>query len=454
MNDLPFAATQDVTAVGDATDDAPALDVALALPPPPVVFAPTTDDFETAVALEPPNTVDERYEVLDLLGEGGMGAVHRVRHRRLGRIFAMKTIREQWRGHARVNRIFVREARLASSLSHAHIVSVIDYGDDAIHGPYMVMELLEGRPLSARLRDDGRLAPRLACEILLQVAKAMAFVHRHGIIHLDLKADNVFVCTPTGDDRRTTTIKLLDFGLARNNQTDTMTDVVDGTPAYIAPERLTGAKPVPSMDIYSFGALAFELFTGRPPFVGELTDVLQAHADRPPPRFTDLGITDLEARAEEIVQRALAKDPAARQPSMDAMVYELRTLRDMFGNRRAATAKAARVPRATPDWLEPAYAQAPLPMAALDAEGRIDSGNAAFWKFLLGPDQAPRPGLQLDDTAFRKVCPTITHDVRRTWVTGRTRCLKVRLDADHTIDIWLYVAEGAGERVLVLVHGA
>ncbi len=445
MSDLGDAETTDVRdlVVSDRTP---------ALPPPPVVVDPAGFDLDEQLARDAIGSLHERYELIELLGQGGMGLVYKVRHRRLGREFALKMIRPELRRDPRMNRIFVREARLASSLSHPHIVAVVDYGEGGTaEGPYMVMELLAGRPLSHRLRGEGRLSPRSACELLLQVAKAMAFVHRHGIIHLDLKADNVFLCTPPDDDRRRVLGKLLDFGLARHDQSTTMSSTIDGTPAYIAPERLEGARPSPSMDIYSLGVLAFEIFTGRQPFVGEITDVLEAHARRSPPTFAEVGLTGVDERAEAVVRHMLAKAPGARPPSMEALVYELRTLRNMLGERRPGR-PARRDDAGDFSWVGPAFRASPLPIACVDIEGCIEHGNAAFWRFLDSSGEE-RPGINIMDTGLRASGPAIMHDIRRAWVSGHPRCVALHV-GDSTVHVWIYGAAGIGERLILMVHRA
>jgi serine/threonine protein kinase len=263
------------------------------LPPPPVELT------RYAVA--------GRYVLEGPLGEGGMGRVHRVRHRHLGRAFALKVIAPSFRDAHDARARFIEEARLASEMRHPNIVEVVDFGDDPALGAFMVMELIEGAPLL----DPAAPPPTLArvCEYLRQIADALDHIHRHGVLHGDLKPDNILVSTEAAQGRKRAAVKLLDFGLARRIE-HAGDEPLAGSPSYIAPERITGGPPSVAADVYALGVLAYELITGAPPFVGELLDVLQRHVHEPPaPLVTSRGGEPVDEALAALVARALAKAP-------------------------------------------------------------------------------------------------------------------------------------------------
>src|SRR6188508_30737 len=317
--------------------------------------------------------IADRYRVEKPIGEGGMGRVYKVRHTQLGKPFALKLMQTAFSGDSRARDHFYREAQLASSLAHTNVVSIIDFGEDPRLGAFMVMELLEGETLSSRLKE-GRFSMRAACDVILQIAEALDYIHKRQIVHCDIKPDNILLVSTAPGERRRHHVKLLDFGLARlGSMTPRTSQVVDGTPEYLAPERITGNSPTPSMDIYGLGVLAYEIFTGTLPFGGQLMEVLQHHVATPPPPFASHVREPIDERAEALVMKALSKNPAHRQKDMAAFIYELRTLMDMLGfRRRRAAPGAAKRERAADHARErhtraaaAAYDLSPLPMAGL-----------------------------------------------------------------------------------------
>ena len=217
------------------------------------------------------DAIGGRYIVEGQLGRGGMGRVMRVRHSVLGKVFALKLIRSSIATDPRIREMFYREARLASALTHDNICSIVDFGQDEVFGLFMVMELLEGQTVHGKLKH-GRLSPRVACDILWQVADAVRFIHSRAIVHGDIKTENIFLVKTTVQRRL---VKLLDFGLARPDLG--RHDGIDGTPEYLAPERQDGAPASQASDIYALGIVFFELLTGRVPFAGAMADVLRHH---------------------------------------------------------------------------------------------------------------------------------------------------------------------------------
>ncbi|RMH37052.1 MAG: serine/threonine protein kinase [Deltaproteobacteria bacterium] len=390
------------------------------------------------------DVVGDRYVVEGTLGRGGMGRVLRVRHQALGKAFALKLIKVPIANSPRIREMFYREARLASALSHLNICSVVDFGEDDEFGLFMVMELLEGKTLFKKIEHDGRLAPRVACDVIWQVADALRYIHGRAIIHGDIKSENMLL-TRAPDRRRV--VKLLDFGLARAEAAlRGAGGRVEGTPHYLAPERIHGDPPSQQSDIYALGILFYEVLVGRLPFTGSVEDIFRAHLDEPVPRPSTQIDEPLDERADEIVARATAKDPADRHPDVASFLYELRTLMNMLGidtGRR----RPSREPRATgPAPLKDERADAaavetfefaPVPLACVTPEGRVRVANRAFLEFLGVAGQAG--GIDLSDSALCDVYPAFLDDLRRT-ATRRTPTKRV-----------IYLSEGADRVVEVAV---
>src|SRR5215813_8222811 len=216
------------------------------------------------------DVIGRRYIVEGQLGRGGMGRVMRVRHSALGKQFALKLIKSAIATNPKIREMFYREARLASALTHDNICSIVDFGQDETFGLFMVMELLDGQTVHAKLRSGGKLAPKVACDVMWQVGDAVRFIHSRTILHGDVKTENIFMVRTSAQRRL---IKLLDFGLARADLG--RTDGIDGTPEYVAPERIDGAPASPASDIYALGIVFYELLTGKLPFTGDLKDVFR-----------------------------------------------------------------------------------------------------------------------------------------------------------------------------------
>ncbi len=222
------------------------------------------------------------------------------------------------------------EARLASSLAHPNIVSVTDYGVDDQHGCYIVMELLDGDTVRERMRE-GLLSERLAFDVIDQLTGAVRYMHARGIIHGDIKPENVFLSRVEGEPRRRNVVKLLDFGLSFRSG-DAPEHKLGGTPPYIAPERLQGAPPSPSCDVYSLGALLYELLTGRPVYTGTVPELIDKSIAGPLPQPPSaLRPSSGDSGIDALVLRALSRDPAQRHPTAEAFHFELRTVMNMTG---------------------------------------------------------------------------------------------------------------------------
>jgi serine/threonine protein kinase len=406
--------------------------------------------------------IADRYRVDEPIGEGGMGRVYKVRHTQLGKPFALKLMQTAFSGDSRARDHFYREARLASSLAHPNVVSIIDFGEDPRLGAFMVMELLEGETLSSRLKE-GRFGMRGACDIILQIAEALDYIHKRQIVHCDIKPDNILLISTAPGERRRHHVKLLDFGLARvGSITPRTSQIIDGTPEYLAPERIQGISPTPSMDIYGLGVLAYEIFTGTLPFTGQLVEVLQHHVTTPPPPFAQRVREPIDERAEALVMKALSKNPADRQKDMAAFIYELRTLMDMLGFRRRRTpVQAGKVDRADHPrerhsrHAALAYDLSPLPMAGLNVDGQIVVANRAFAQFVSGDPKATVEGSNIQETRLLEVHPGLSADLRHIHVSAESmqRVLDLTLQDDRPIRLMLLMVPGsadAGEIQLVV----
>ncbi len=216
--------------------------------------------------------VADRYRVISTLGGGGMGTVYLAEHLTVGRRVAIKVLNGEWSGHKFVARRFQAEARIASTIGHPNIVEVFDAGQLPDKRLFLVMEHLDGHDLAQEIVERGTLSPLRTCEILRQVALALAAAHNVNVIHRDLKPGNVMIANGAGGE----VVKILDFGIAcsprataREGQRLTLPGSVMGTPEYMAPEQSTSAEPNPRFDLYALGAIAFEMLTGDPPMLAE-----------------------------------------------------------------------------------------------------------------------------------------------------------------------------------------
>lgn len=290
--------------------------------------------------------VDERYEVLQLLGEGGMGCVYRVRHRVLGRLFALKALRPELAYDFALAERFVQEARAAAAITHPNVVSITDFGILEQGQPYFVMELLGGRTLGSLLREYGALVPEFVVPIARAVASALSAAHHVGVIHRDLKPDNIILL---GDATVPASLKVLDFGLAKLSGASRLTcdNIVYGTPQYMSPEQAAGEPIDARVDVYALGILMYEMLTGRVPFeadtyMGVLTKQLYAE----PARMSD-SCPELEQypALQRVVMRCLQKQREARFASMHEVQVALDELRLTVSRDSLSDASRAGDPR-------------------------------------------------------------------------------------------------------------
>ena len=258
-----------------------------------------------------------RYELKETVGTGGMSTVYCAFDTLLERNVALKILHEQYGGDAEYVERFRREARAVAQLSHPNIVTVIDRGEED-GKQFIVFELVDGENLKELVERGGPLPVRRVLELGLEVGRALAFAHAQGLIHRDVKPQNVLL---NGDGRA----KVTDFGIVRSldavGQTETGT--VLGTSHYIAPEQARGERVDAQTDVYSFGVVLHELLTGEVPYTGDnFLSVAMKHVNDPVPSVLDTR-PDAPIRLASLIERCLAKQPADRPASMDEVVAEL-----------------------------------------------------------------------------------------------------------------------------------
>ncbi|HEY1558945.1 MAG TPA: serine/threonine-protein kinase [Kofleriaceae bacterium] len=261
------------------------------------------------------------YRIVRKIGEGGMGAVFRAEHALLGRAAAIKVLLPALSQQREIVDRFFNEARATTSITDPGIVQVFDFGFHADGSAYIVMELLDGESLDARIAR-GTVAVVDALRITRQAAGSLAAAHARGIVHRDLKPDNLFIVRDPeaqGGERP----KILDFGIAKltgefgGDRTRTRTGMLLGTPVYMSPEQCRGSGDVDHRsDIYSLGCVLYHLLVGRPPFDYEgVGEIISAHL-REPPRLPSASLPGLPRAIDELVARCLAKDPGERFQTM------------------------------------------------------------------------------------------------------------------------------------------
>lgn len=285
--------------------------------------------------------IQERYLIEALLGSGGMGSVYRGRHQLINRHVALKFLDIKHAHDDSSRARFLREARAVNRIQHEHIVDVSDFGETEDGLVYIVMEYLTGRTLTHDIAQ-GALALERACHIGLQLALALARAHELGVVHRDVKPANVFLIRRGADNDF---VKLLDFGLARapDDVALTKSNLMFGTPEYMAPEQASSGPVRAKADLYALGCVLFEMITGRLPFEGRATGLIYKHVYEPPPRPTLLR-PGLPTALERLVLRMLNKSPARRPASAYEVADELKKL---AGELPAASAPTSVRPRSS-----------------------------------------------------------------------------------------------------------
>jgi serine/threonine-protein kinase len=275
-----------------------------------------------------------RFRLVERLGAGGMGEVYRAEHETIGKSFAVKVLLGEVAADNHMVARFHREAKALSMLSHRNVVSVTDFGETDEGLLYLVTEFIDGTPLSDEIKK-GSFGAERALHIIRQIAKALAHAHRRGLVHRDLKPDNVMLVTEDDEDDL---VKVLDFGIARvaEVEEDTATlnhltsqGIVMGTPSYMAPEQACGEVVDHRADLYSLGVVLYELLAGRVPFRGQSAiELLSKHLREEPPQMNR---NDVTGEFKTATLRLLEKKPENRFPDADSFLRALDSLTESSG---------------------------------------------------------------------------------------------------------------------------
>ncbi len=258
--------------------------------------------------------LNDRYQLEEVLGSGGMANVYRARDVVLDRPVAIKVLRKEYSTNENFQKQFWLEARSAANLSHPNIVTVHDFGsaDDLL---YIVMEHVPGKDLKQLVRERGRFPYEQAIPLLIQACAGVGYAHRAGLVHCDIKPHNMLV----SKDMR---LKVTDFGIARALATikpGERNDVVWGSPLYFAPEQAAGESPTPASDVYSLGVVLYEILSGTTPFTAASADELaRLHISARPLPLSEY-VPDVPPALEEIVMKVLSKEPAMRYRTADQL---------------------------------------------------------------------------------------------------------------------------------------
>ena len=409
-------------------------------------------------------TLAGRYLVRRRIGQGGMGVVYEATHTVIGRSVAVKVLHERYLERPEVAARLMNEARLASSIHNAHIVDIFDFGETADGRTFVVMELLEGESLAQLLRREGPLPERRAVSIGMQVAEALGAAHERGIVHRDVKPENVFLLPRDGGDF----VKVLDFGISKAMRagsepgTDgehvrlTHTGMVLGTPLYMSPEQARGEEAIDHrIDVYALGVILYEILAGGVPFRGTnyLGIIAEVLARAAPPLREARPDLPLSASIEQVVARAMAKERGERYATMDELGADLRRVLDgqpvvpspaqvavtarARSRRRALFAGIAAIalvvvalavtltrrsggggPMATASLADPGATPAPNPVAAASSPAPVPVAPAAPAPVEVAFDSRP-PGaevwegpLLLGRTPFSRAIPRIARPLR------------------------------------------
>ena len=291
------------------------------------------------VALQDPLigvTIAGRYQIEEVLGQGGMATVYAARHRLVDRPCAVKVMSTQFTRNDVIRERFRREAKAAQKLAHPNIIEIFDQGETPDGYVYLVMELLRGETL-ADLLEHGKVPLERGLPIMMQIARALARAHDLEVIHRDLKPENIFLARGPND---TDQVKLLDFGIARSMQDSRLTGAgeVFGTPQYMAPERITSIEAGPAADLYSLGVIIYEMVTGTFPFdATDITTYFIKHLKEEPvsPKRHDPSIPDA---LERLVMECLAKDAKDRPVDAHRINADLMSIAGAIGLRIPADA--------------------------------------------------------------------------------------------------------------------
>ena len=313
-------------------------------------------------------SIGDEYEILDILGQGGMARVFKARQRYLDRVVALKVLPPRFLADDDARARFEREARAGALLEHDHIVTTYDFG---IHKeqPYLAVAFIEGQNLTERIRRMRRLSPEESVSLIAPIAEALAFAHRKGVIHRDIKSSNIMI---RAEDQRPI---LIDFGIAQAASTQQLTQkgTMLGTPSYMSPEQASAQEIDFRSDLYSLGVVLYECLTGTLPFQSPNTEVLLTNIKYEPHPPLQRHAPDVPAWLSAVVDRCLAKRPEDRFANGDALSWALRA-----GPSEETIALPASKPRAGTD-RRPSRADAPSAPRQDPASPEARPAKSKFW---------------------------------------------------------------------------
>src|SRR5208282_2054460 len=314
-----------------------------------------------------------RYEIIEELGRGAMGVVYRARDTQIGRVVALKvvlTANASAQDIEKFKQRFNREAQAAGRLSHPGIVTIHDIAEDDSGQPYIVMEFVEGRPLNLLLGPTAQVPLERLLDIGIQVAQALDYAHKNGVVHRDIKPPNILV-TPDGR------VKIADFGIARLEGTElTLEGTSLGTPSYMSPEQFRGGAVDGRSDIFSLGAVLYWMFTGKKPFPGDTVTITSFQVAFENPVLPSLAKTGLPKDLDEILTRCLAKNPESRYATCADLAADL----DAVRHGRPLPTRLTAKPDSTEPFplpsrrIEPARPDATVPVPVSDPEAKTRVG--------------------------------------------------------------------------------
>ncbi|MBX3249852.1 MAG: protein kinase [Myxococcales bacterium] len=271
-------------------------------------------------------TIGGRYLLESVLGRGGMASVYRARHVLTDQVVAVKVLHDRFAEDLALRERLAREAQSARTLAHPNVVQIFDVGEADDGVPYLVMELLEGQPLDQVLKHRKKISPSEAIGLGLQIARGLGRAHDLGVVHRDVKPENVFVCR---SDDGEPVVKLVDFGIAISPQDPRLTfsGQLLGSPRYMAPERFKDRlEVIPSSDLYALGILLFELCAGVLPFEStSMAGFILAHLETPPPRLR-ASVPEAPPALDQLVFELMQKDPSHRPVDAHAVVAALSSM--------------------------------------------------------------------------------------------------------------------------------
>lgn len=315
----------------------------------------------TPVALAPGAIILDKFKIIGLLGQGGMGTVYRVEHLLVGRQYALKCLHKHQANDGNWRR-FQNEAKAAHMLDHASLLRFYDFGLLQGGQPFFLMELVDGITLSDEIKRIGRISVERTVRIFIQVAFAVQYAHDHKVVHRDLKPSNIMLIR-AGQENEQETVKVVDFGIAKltgidefSQQTLTKTGEIFGSPLYMSPEQCMGIAVDHRSDLYSLGCVLYESLTGAPPFMGEsaLSTMMKHQNDKQLSlKEASLGI-EFPSGLQHIIDKLLEKNPSDRYQSAKALAQDLidleRSLLDSTSTRSIAAQKRSAGKTIGPNW--------------------------------------------------------------------------------------------------------